>query len=169
MERLKLYLSPRFIALTGSALIALLCAVLILTGETSYWALVPLFVSVFLTAIGVHDVLQTKRSILRNYPISGHARFIMEELRPKIRQYFFEGEKDGRPFPRDKRSLAYQRAKGSSTNAPSARNTMSTSRATSGFRIHWRRHIWQTRTSEFALAVRNARSHTMPRCSTYQR
>jgi glutamate synthase domain-containing protein 2 len=118
MERLKLYLSPRFIALTGSALIALLCAVLILTGETSYWALVPLFVSVFLTAIGVHDVLQTKRSILRNYPISGHARFIMEELRPKIRQYFFEGEKDGRPFPRDKRSLAYQRAKGQLDKRP---------------------------------------------------
>ena len=28
-----------------------------------------------------------------------------------MRQYFFEGEKDGTPFPRDKRAIVYQRAK----------------------------------------------------------
>src|SRR5262249_47313466 len=40
-----------------------------------------------------------------------HLRFILEEIRPEIRQYFFEGEKDGTPFSRDKRAIVYQRAK----------------------------------------------------------
>ena len=41
-----------------------------------------------LIALGVHDMCQTKRSILRNYPIIGHIRFMLEYLRPEIRQYF---------------------------------------------------------------------------------
>lgn len=119
MERLKLYFSLRYISFTGSLIAALLCAVLILSGQMGFGVLVvSFFIFALLTAIGLHDVVQTKRSILRNYPISGHARFIMEDLRPKIRQYFFEGEKDGRPFPRDKRSLAYQRAKGQLDKRP---------------------------------------------------
>ena len=78
----------------------------------------PFLIFAALAALGIRDITQTKRAILRNYPISGHARYLMEELRPKIRQYFFEGEKDGRPFPRDKRSLAYQRAKGQLDKRP---------------------------------------------------
>ena len=42
---------------------------------------------------------------------SAHIRFILEEIRPEIRQYFLESEKDGTPFSRDKRALVYQRAK----------------------------------------------------------
>jgi len=119
MQQLKLCLSPRYMTLTASIVLAVLCALLILTREASYGVLIfPFFLFVLLSAVGVHDVLQTKRSILRNYPIAGHARYIMEDLRPKIRQYFFEGEKDGRPFPRDKRSLAYQRAKGQLDKRP---------------------------------------------------
>ncbi len=38
-------------------------------------------------------------------------RFILEEIRPELRQYFFEADKDGAPFPRDKRAIVYQRAK----------------------------------------------------------
>jgi hypothetical protein len=48
---------------------------------------------------------------LRNYPIAAHIRFILEHIRPELRQYFFENEKDGMPFPRDKRAIVYQRAK----------------------------------------------------------
>jgi hypothetical protein len=32
-------------------------------------------------------------------------------MRPEMRQYFFESEKDGAPFSRDKRAVVYQRAK----------------------------------------------------------
>lgn len=109
----------RFLPLTVSVVLAVLTGALILTGEASYAILIaPFFLFAFLAAVGLHDIFQTKRSVLRNYPIAGHARYIMEDLRPKIRQYFFEGEKDGRPFPRDKRSLAYQRAKGQLDKRP---------------------------------------------------
>jgi glutamate synthase domain-containing protein 2 len=64
-----------------------------------------------LTALGVYDLRQTKRSILRNYPITGHIRFALESFRPEIRQYFFEGDNDAAPFSRAQRSLVYQRAK----------------------------------------------------------
>src|SRR5262249_49782914 len=52
-----------------------------------------------------------RHSVLRNYPISAHLRFLLEDIRPELRQYFFEGEKDGAPFSRDKRAVVYQRAK----------------------------------------------------------
>jgi glutamate synthase domain-containing protein 2 len=38
-------------------------------------------------------------------------RFLLEEIRPEMRQYFFESEKDGMPFSRDIRAVVYQRAK----------------------------------------------------------
>ena len=119
MQGLKTFFSLRYSTLTLVIGLALLCGLLIVFDPPLYaFLVVPFFLFVFLTGVGIHDILQTKRSILRNYPISGHARYIMEDLRPKIRQYFFEGEKDGRPFPRDKRSLAYQRAKGQLDKRP---------------------------------------------------
>jgi len=69
----------------------------------------PLFGS--LAIVGTVDLLQTRHAVLRNYPLSAHIRFILEEIRPEIRQYFLESEKDGTPFSRDKRALVYQRAK----------------------------------------------------------
>ncbi len=62
-------------------------------------------------ALGLHDLRQTGHAILRNYPITAHLRFLLEKVRPEIRQYFFEGDKDGLPFPRDERAIVYQRAK----------------------------------------------------------
>jgi glutamate synthase domain-containing protein 2 len=119
MSFLKLALSARMILLTASLVLALVLALWMLA-QPGYFNLLilPFLLFAGLSAIGLRDISQTKRAILRNYPISGHARYIMEELRPKIRQYFFEGEKDGRPFPRDKRSLVYQRAKGQLDKRP---------------------------------------------------
>jgi len=64
-----------------------------------------------LTLLGIRDLLQKSHAVLRNYPISAHIRFLLEEIRPEMRQYFFESEKDGMPFSRDTRALVYQRAK----------------------------------------------------------
>ena len=64
-----------------------------------------------LALIGTYDLIQTRHAVLRNYPLTAHIRFILEEIRPEIRQYFLESEKDGTPFPRDKRAIVYQRAK----------------------------------------------------------
>ena len=64
-----------------------------------------------LVALGLRGITQTRHAVLRNYPIAAHLRFLLESVRPEMRQYFFEGEKDGAPFPRDKRAIVYQRAK----------------------------------------------------------
>lgn len=61
--------------------------------------------------IGFYDYFQTQHSVTRNFPIIGHFRFMLEEIRPEIYQYFIESEMDGRPFSREERSLVYQRAK----------------------------------------------------------
>jgi glutamate synthase domain-containing protein 2 len=64
-----------------------------------------------LAGIGLHDITQTCHAILRNYPVLAHLRFFLEEIRPEMRQYFFEGDKDSAPFQRDQRAIVYQRAK----------------------------------------------------------
>lgn len=65
-----------------------------------------------LIAIGLRDVTQTKHALLRIYPVLGHGRYIMEEVRPEIQQYFVESNIDGTPFSREFRSIVYQRGKG---------------------------------------------------------
>jgi hypothetical protein len=64
------------------------------------------------TALGAYDLLQRRHSVLRNYPISGHGRPLLESIRPELQQYFIERNYDGRPYDRDTRSSIYQRAKG---------------------------------------------------------
>jgi glutamate synthase domain-containing protein 2 len=71
-----------------------------------------------LVGIGVYDLRQTKRSVLRNYPIIGHLRFMLEFIRPEIRQYFIESDNEATPFSRAQRSLVYQRAKGEPDKRP---------------------------------------------------
>ena len=71
-----------------------------------------------LVGVGVHDLRQTRHAILRNYPVIGHLRFLFEYIRPELRQYFFEGNREAMPFSRAQRSLVYQRAKGDPDNQP---------------------------------------------------
>lgn len=61
--------------------------------------------------LGVYDAAQTKRAVLRNFPVLGHFRYLFEMVRPEINQYFIESNTDGRPFSRELRSVVYQRAK----------------------------------------------------------
>src|SRR5262249_48094740 len=70
------------------------------------------------SAIGVWDLLQSRHSLRRNYPILANIRFGLEKIRPEIRQYFLESETDGTPFNRSKRAVAYQRAKGALDKRP---------------------------------------------------
>ena len=71
-----------------------------------------------LFGVGVFDILQTKRSVLRNYPVIGHLRFMLEFIRPEMRQYFLESDTEATPFSRSQRSLVYQRAKGEQDKRP---------------------------------------------------
>ena len=78
----------------------------------------PLLLFSALVVLGVYDLRQSKRSILRNYPIIGHIRFMLEYVRPEIRQYFIESDNEFAPFSRAQRSLVYQRAKGEPDKRP---------------------------------------------------
>jgi len=84
----------------------------------SLWFLLPLALFGALSTLGMQDVLQTRHSILRNYPVLGHMRFVFEGVRPEIRQYLIESDRDEEPFSRDARSIVYQRAKGVEDKRP---------------------------------------------------
>ncbi len=71
-----------------------------------------------LFVVGVFDMVQTRRSVLRNYPVIGHLRFMLEFIRPEMRQYFLESDTEATPFSRSQRSLVYQRAKGEQDKRP---------------------------------------------------
>ncbi len=72
----------------------------------------------FLTGLGWRDSRQRRHSVLRNYPVIGHLRFLLEFVRPEIRQYFIESDREAAPFSRQQRSLVYQRAKSEADKRP---------------------------------------------------
>jgi glutamate synthase domain-containing protein 2 len=108
---LLLPLQPRFIAFTAVVLISALLLFDEVELYPSIYVVILLVAFGALAVIGAMDLLQTRHAVLRNYPLTAHIRFILEEIRPEIRQYFLESEKDGTPFSRDKRAIVYQRAK----------------------------------------------------------
>lgn len=111
----------------------LLCIFIFLSISFFHYSHTPIYINYFisdtllnsiwlitglLSLVGLHDVLQNKHSILKNYPIMGHFRFIFEDFRPEIRQYFIEADQDALPFSRMQRSLVYQRAKNQNADKP---------------------------------------------------
>ncbi|MDQ0937682.1 glutamate synthase domain-containing protein 2 [Streptomyces turgidiscabies] len=82
-----------------------------------YWLFAAVPVTL-LGLLGTWDLLQPRHSVLRNYPVLGHARFLLERIRPEVQQYFVERSYDGRPFDRDVRSIVYERAKGTDAEEP---------------------------------------------------
>jgi len=72
-----------------------------------WWLILPLFI----LAVVAYDTFQDQHALRKNYPLIGRLRYFFESIRPEIRQYFFEGELDGKPFNRRQRSIVYQRAK----------------------------------------------------------
>ena len=66
---------------------------------------------VIIFAIGIYDIVQTKHTILRNFPVIGHMRYLFEMISPEIHQYFVESNTDGKPIDRNHRTYIYQRAK----------------------------------------------------------
>ena len=111
MRKWPLPLQPRFIAYTIVLVITAILLFEYIFEFTSFYVGIPLLLFSALAIIGTIDLIQPRHSVLRNYPLTAHIRFILEEIRPEIRQYFLESEKDGTPFSRDKRAIVYQRAK----------------------------------------------------------
>jgi glutamate synthase domain-containing protein 2 len=100
----------------------LACAVGLLLSAFTWVAFgtggVLVLVFALLLCLGARDVLQTRHSVLRNYPVIGHLRFLLEFIRPEMRQYFIESDNEAAPFSRQQRSLVYQRSKGAQDKRP---------------------------------------------------
>ena len=172
MHKLLLPFTPRFVTFT-LAIIAMLAIALVHGDDgcdrrSSGGS--PFRRPAGLSALGVHDLLQERHAILRNYPIAAHLRFIFEAIRPEIRQYFIEGEKDGAPFSRDQRALVYQRAKGELDKRP-----FGTQLDVYADGYEWISHsiapsaVDRTPISASPSAGRSARSPIRRRCSTSRR
>ncbi|GFE49499.1 FMN-binding glutamate synthase family protein [Roseobacter cerasinus] len=106
----------RYTTFAGVVVATLLCLIAALIWTS--WFLIPAAGFFLLSLLGLHDVRQPHHSILRNYPVLGHMRFLFEGIRPEIRQYLIESDQDEEPFSRDTRSLVYQRAKGQEDKRP---------------------------------------------------
>ncbi|WP_299135747.1 FMN-binding glutamate synthase family protein [uncultured Tenacibaculum sp.] len=64
------------------------------------------------TMLAIYDAfLQKKHSLMRAFPIVARLRWVFEEEREKIQQYFIEDDLNGTPINREKRSIVYQRSK----------------------------------------------------------
>lgn len=73
-----------------------------------WWALAVL---IPLILVGISDMVQPSHAIMRNFPVVGRGRYLMETLRPGIRQYFIESDTEETPISRINRNVVYQRSK----------------------------------------------------------
>ncbi|MCE2907270.1 MAG: FMN-binding glutamate synthase family protein [Burkholderiaceae bacterium] len=117
LRRIDQHFPVRYTAWLLSALLALLGGLAWVLGGPGALGLAAL-AGLFLTALGWRDTRQTRHSVLRNYPVIGHLRFLLEFIRPEMRQYFIESDNEAAPFSRQQRSLVYQRAKGDADKRP---------------------------------------------------
>ena len=72
------------------------------------WIWIPLGL---LVAVIAYDLVQTKHAILRNFPIIGHFRYLLESVGPELRQYIVTSNDEELPFSRDQRAWIYTSAK----------------------------------------------------------
>lgn len=75
------------------------------------WLITLGIVVVLLGVVAIYDVVQTRHAILRNYPVVGHLRFMLEAFGPELRQYIVTNNDEERPFSRDQRRWIYTSAK----------------------------------------------------------
>ena len=143
--------------------LTLATALLLLTGGLALWLAHPgtgwplalVAAGAAGLAIGISDLRQTRHALLRNYPVIGHLRFLFEWIRPEIRQYFLESDREAVPFSREQRSLVYQRSKNESDKRP-----FGTQLDVHGVGYEWINHSLQPSTvasHDFRTAIGGAR------------
>jgi hypothetical protein len=145
-----------------TVVVGLLVLGVVVGAVLGWWWLVG--VAAVLLAVALYDVLQRTHAVLRNYPVVGHLRYLLELVRPELQQYFIERNFDGRPYDRDTRSIIYQRAKGIEGSRRSAPSATSTRSATSTSCTPPRRSRCRRSRHGSGSAARTARSPTTWRC-----
>jgi glutamate synthase domain-containing protein 2 len=61
--------------------------------------------------VTAYDLVQKRHAILRNFPIAGHFRYLLESVGPELRQYIVTSNDEERPFSRDQRRWVYASSK----------------------------------------------------------
>jgi glutamate synthase (ferredoxin) len=77
----------------------------------SWWIITLAVLGALIVLVALYDVTQRKHAILRNFPILGHFRYILESVGPELRQYIVTSNNEERPFSRDQRSWVYASSK----------------------------------------------------------
>lgn len=110
-------------SLTRDKILIFFIAWTLILGVGSYFLQSPVLwgfatVSAICLVVVIHDINQTKHTLLRNFPLIGRLRWVFEHERSKIQQYFIEHDTNGTPYNREKRSDVYQKAKGEINSTP---------------------------------------------------
>ncbi|GAM04595.1 FMN-binding glutamate synthase family protein [Novosphingobium sp. MBES04] len=108
---MKALTGPRYLVPLAVLALTLACAVL----PSLRWLLVILVPVLGVTLL---DFFQNRHALRRNYPLVARVRWLFEDLRPFLRAYIVENEREGRPFTIDQRGLVYARAKGEVSTHP---------------------------------------------------
>lgn len=106
----------RYVIYFSTLGLSILLLSLAVTTSIHWW--IPAALMSILAVIGTHDFFQKRHTLMRNYPLVAHFRWLFEAIRPEIRQYLLESNTDGAPFPRNQRALVYRRAKGVNDKFP---------------------------------------------------
>ncbi|KAA0109471.1 FMN-binding glutamate synthase family protein [Mycolicibacterium sp. P1-5] len=106
----------RALAVAAVWVVALAVAGLAFAFSPWWWLLAAPLAAV--AALGTYDLLQTRHTLQRSYPVIAHARWLAEALRPEIRQYFIESNTEASPFDRETRDMVYERAKATKSDEP---------------------------------------------------
>ncbi len=77
----------------------------------SAWSRVAKVSAAALGGLAAYDLTQKKHAILRNYPVVGHFRYLLEKVGPELRQYIVTDNNSERPFSRDQRTWIYASSK----------------------------------------------------------
>ena len=77
----------------------------------AWWAWVLIGLGVIIAVTIVYDLLQRQHALLRNFPLVGHMRYLLEAIGPELRQYIVVDNNSEKPFSRDQRRWIYTAAK----------------------------------------------------------
>ncbi|WKD84843.1 Glutamate synthase [NADPH] large chain [Polaribacter huanghezhanensis] len=99
-----------------NTILSIFISITVLFGVLVYFmpqtgTIIMLSISVVLTTVAIKDSMQRRHSLLRAFPLVARLRWVFEEERSKIQQYFIEDDLNGKPINREKRNIVYQRSK----------------------------------------------------------
>ena len=77
----------------------------------NWWLWTLAAIGAVLIVTTAYDLVQKRHAILRNFPIIGHLRYLLESFGPELRQYIVSDNDEERPFNRNQRRWVYATAK----------------------------------------------------------